>query len=77
MPLCALKVNIVRVEVKLGNPILGLKPLVAPDGKPVRVRPTIDSPIVDEPGVRVTVIVNWFEPVVRTCRLDGAVTVKS
>jgi hypothetical protein len=63
--------------VKPGNPILGLKPLVAPDGKPARVRPTIVSPVVDEPGVRATVIVNMFEPVVRTCILDGAVTLKS
>ena len=71
------RVVIVRVEVKLGNAILGLKPLVAPNGKPVRVRPTIGSPVVDEKGARVTVIVNWFEPVVRTCILAGAVMVKS
>ena len=70
-------VLMVRVLPKLGSWWFGLKMPVAPVGSLVKLRKTLGRDAVDEPGTRLTETGNVFEPVVRTCRLDGAVTVKS
>ena len=67
-----------NVEVKLRDPLPGVKKAVVPvAGRPVFERTMVGSPIVEEPGVSVNVTCQEFFPVSKASRLLGAVTVKS
>ncbi len=67
-----------RVEVSVGVPLVGVYLPVAPPGRPVTVKPTEGTPVVDDPETKATLTEYVFEPVVRTSRVEGVgVKVKS
>ncbi len=67
-----------RMEVNVGVPLMGVYLPVAPPGRPVTVKPTDGSPVVDDPETRAMLTEYVLDPVVNTSKVEGVgVKVKS